>query len=134
MSDSGASASIQRTFPKGTVIFKEGDVGHEAYMLQQGTVRIFKTVAGRKITIGRIWPFQVFGELALFDDGTRMAAAVADDDAVCLVLTKEAVRSMMDQAPPGLNTLLQSLLATIREMGDDLADARAQLAEHGVEA
>lgn len=134
MSDGGASTSIQRTFPKGTVIFKEGDSGQEAYMLQQGTVRIFKTVAGRKVTIGRVWPFQVFGELALFDDGPRMAAAVADDDAVCLVLTKDAVRSMMDQAPPGLNTLLQSLLATIREMGDDLAAARAQLAEQGVDA
>jgi hypothetical protein len=39
----------------------------------------------------------------------------------------------MDQAPPGLNNLVRSLLSTIRELGDDLADAKAALAEHGVE-
>ncbi|EME68814.1 cAMP-binding protein [Paramagnetospirillum caucaseum] len=133
MSDTDGSPAMQRVFPRGTVIFKEGDSGHEAYMLQQGTVRIFKNVAGRKVTIGRVWPFQVFGELALIDDGPRMAAAVADDDATCLVLTKDAIRSMMDQAPPGLNTLIHSLLSTIRELGDDLADAKAMLAEHNVE-
>lgn len=133
MSDTGATPGLQRTFPRGTVIFKEGDRGSEAYMLQQGTIRIFKTVAGRKVTIGRVWPFQVFGEMALLDDGPRMAAAIVDDDATCLVLTKDAIRSMMDQAPPGLNTLIHSLLSTIRELGDDLADARAMLAEHNVE-
>ncbi|BAE49483.1 Crp/Fnr family transcriptional regulator [Paramagnetospirillum magneticum] len=133
MSDTAGTPGLQRVFPRGTVIFKEGDTGHEAYLLQQGTVRIFKTTAGRKITIGRVWPFQVFGEMALLDDSPRMATALVDDDATCLVLTKEAIRTMMDQAPPGLNTLIQSLLATIRELGDDLADARSSLADHGVE-
>jgi CRP/FNR family transcriptional regulator, cyclic AMP receptor protein len=134
MTDSRNSAPERRTFPTGTIIFREGDVGHEAYMLQQGTVRIFKTVAGKRVTIGRIWPFQVFGELSMMDDSPRMAGAVADDDAVCLVLGKDAIRSMMEQAPPGLNTLVQSLLTTIRAMGKDLADAKAILQEHGIES
>ncbi|KIL97230.1 cAMP-binding protein [Paramagnetospirillum magnetotacticum MS-1] len=133
MSDTAGTPGLQRVFPRGTVIFKEGDTGREAYLLQQGTVRVFKTVAGRKITIGRLWPFQVFGEMALIDDSPRMASALVDDDATCLVLTKDAIRAMMDQAPPGLNTLILSLLSTIREMGSELADARATLAEHGVE-
>lgn len=133
MNDSGTVPGKQRVFPRGTVIFKEGDSGSEAYMLQQGTVRVFKTVAGRKVTIGRVWPFQVFGEMALIDESPRMAAAVADDDVTCLVLTKDAIRTMMDQAPPGLDTLIRSLLSTVREMGNELADARAILAEHNIE-
>ena len=133
MTESKSAIPERRVFPKGTVIFREGDAGNQAYMLQEGTVRIFKTTSGRKITIGRIWPFQVFGELSMIDDSPRMAGAIADDDCTCLVLTKEAVRTMMDQAPPGLNTLILSLLATIRVMGSDLADAKAALLEHGVE-
>jgi CRP/FNR family transcriptional regulator, cyclic AMP receptor protein len=133
MSEPGVLPGKQRLFPRGTVIFKEGDSGAEAYLLQQGTVRIFKNVAGRKITIGRLWPFQVFGEMALIDGSPRMAAAVADEDVTCLVLTKDSIRSMMDQAPPGLNNLILSLLSTIRVMGDELADAKATLAEHGVD-
>lgn len=134
MSESKTGMPERRIFPTGTVIFREGEVGHEAYMLQQGTVRIFKTVAGKRVTIGRIWPFQVFGELSMMDDAPRMAGALADDDATCLVLEKDAIRSMMEQAPPGLNTLVQSLLTTIRAMGKDLADAKATLLENGIES
>ncbi len=121
-------------FPKGTVIFKEGDAGDKAYMLQQGTVRIFKTVAGKRVTIGRVWPFQVFGELSMMDDAPRMAGALADDDVVCVVLEKDSIRAMMEQAPPGLNNLLLSLLSSMQAMGKDLADARATLQEHGIES
>lgn len=133
MADKKYNAPERRNFPTGTVIFREGDVGHEAYMLQQGTVRIFKTVAGKRVTIGRIWPFQVFGELSMMDDEPRMAGAMVDDDATCLVLEKDTIRAMMEQAPPGLNTLVQSLLSTIRAMGKELADAKATLLEHGIE-
>ncbi len=134
MTDKKSGMPERRSFSTGTVIFREGEVGHEAYMLQQGTVRIFKTVAGKRVTIGRVWPFQVFGELSMMDDAPRMAGALADDDVVCLVLEKDAIRSMMEQAPPGLTTLVQSLLTTIRVVGKDLADAKAILAEHGIES
>ncbi len=133
MADKKITAPEKRSFEKGTIIFREGEAGNQAYLLQQGTVRIFKTVAGKRVTIGRVWPFQVFGELSLIDDAPRMAGALADDDVVCLVLEKDAVRMLMEQAPPGLNTLIQSLLATVREMGKDLADAKATLLEHGID-
>lgn len=124
-------APERRTFAKGTVIFREGDKGTEAYLVQQGSVRIFKTVSGKRITIGHCKPFQVFGELALIDDAPRMAAAEAAEDTVALVLNKSAIRHMLDDAPPGLTNLLQSLIATMRVMGDDLASARAQVIELG---
>ncbi|MEW5728399.1 MAG: cyclic nucleotide-binding domain-containing protein, partial [Pseudomonadota bacterium] len=75
-----SGAPERRNFAKGTVIFREGDKGAEAYLVQQGTVRIFKTVSGKRITIGHCKPFQVFGELALIDDAPRMAAAEATED------------------------------------------------------
>lgn len=124
-------APERRTFAKGTLIFREGDKGSEAYLIQQGTVRIFKTVSGRRITIGHCRPFQVFGELALIDDAPRMAAAEAVEDTVVLVMGKAAIRHMLDDAPPGLTNLLLSLIATMRSMGDDLASARAQVMELG---
>ena len=134
MTDKKSGVPERRSFATGTVIFREAEIGREAYMLQQGTVRIFKTVAGQRVTIGRVWPFQVFGELSMMDDAPRMAGALADDDVVCLVLEKDVIRSMMEQAPPGLTTLVQSLLTTIRAMGKDLADAKAALAENGIES
>jgi len=131
MADNNGSEGQRRSFSQGTVIFREGDDGNEAYLLHQGTVRIFKTVAGRRITIGLVRPFQVFGELSMMDQSPRMAGAIADEDVVCLVLPKQAIRAMMDQAPEGLSTLILSMLATMRSMGRELADARAALSEYG---
>lgn len=123
------SAPERKTFAKGTLIFKEGETGREAYMVQHGRVRIFKNVAGRRIPIGIVLPGQTFGELALLDGGIRMAAALAEEDTACLVLTKDAIDHMMHDAPAGLGHLLRSLIGTMRAMGDDLATARAELAD-----
>lgn len=123
------STPERKTFAKGAVIFKEGEPGREAYVLQRGRVRIFKTIAGRRITIGVVQPGEVFGELALLDNGTRMGAAVAEDETTCLTMSKASIDRMMNEAPQGLATLVLSLLGTVRTMGEDLAAARAELAE-----
>lgn len=119
----------RKVFAKGSIIFKEGDSGREAYLLQKGKVRIFKTVSGRRVTIGSVPPGQVFGEMALLDNGVRMGTAVAEEDVTCLTMPKSSIDHMMNEANPGLATLVRSLLASVRTMGDDLAQARAELAE-----
>lgn len=119
----------RKTFAKGAVIFKEGDSGREAYLLQKGKVRIFKTVSGRRITIAEVLPGRVFGEMALLDNGVRMGTAVVDEDATCLTMPKSSIDHMMNEANPGLTTLVHSLLGSMRVMGDELAVALAELEE-----
>ncbi|OJX79506.1 cyclic nucleotide-binding domain-containing protein [Magnetospirillum sp. 64-120] len=119
----------RKTFAKGTIIFKEGDSGREAYLLQKGKVRIIKNVSGRRITIGNVAPGQVFGEMALLDNGVRMGTAFAEEDVTCLTMPKANIDHMMNEANPGLATLVHSLLASVRSMGDELAQARAELEE-----
>lgn len=119
----------RKVFAKGSIIFKEGDSGREAYLLQKGKVRIFKTVSGRRVTIGNVPPGQVFGEMALLDNGVRMGTAVAEEDVTCLTMPKSSIDHMMNEANPGLATLVRSLLASVRTMGDDLAVALAELEE-----
>ncbi|MCR6631053.1 MAG: cyclic nucleotide-binding domain-containing protein [Magnetospirillum sp.] len=131
MSNSGNANPERRTFARGTVIFREGDRGAEAYLVQKGAVRIFKTVHGKRVTLGQCKPFQIFGEMALLDDAPRMAAAEASEETTVLVLSKATIRDMMDSAAPGLTTLIHSLIGTMRTMGDDLASARAQITELG---
>ncbi|MBC7906304.1 MAG: cyclic nucleotide-binding domain-containing protein [Rhodospirillaceae bacterium] len=131
MSGKPSGIPERRVFAKGTVIFRENDKGSEAYLIQQGAVRIFKTVNGRRIMLGNVKPFQVFGELALLDDGPRMAGAEASEDTTVMVLSKASIRDMLDCAPMGLNTLVQSLIATMRTMGEELASAKAQIIELG---
>jgi CRP-like cAMP-binding protein len=120
---------MRRVFPKGTTIFKEGERADQAYILESGRVEIFKMIGGRRIRLGVIGPHGIFGELALIDDGRRMAAAFAAEDSACLVVTREAIGHMLDGAPQGLTVLIQSMVGTIRSAGEDLAEARFQLME-----
>jgi|AGTN01.1.fsa_nt_gi cAMP-binding proteins - catabolite gene activator and regulatory subunit of cAMP-dependent protein kinases len=129
MSGKSNGTPERRVFAKGTVIFREGERGSEAYLVQQGSVRIFKTVNGRRIVLGTVRPFQVFGELALFDDAPRMAAAETGEDTTVLVLSKSTIRDLLDRAPPGLATVIESLVATMRTMGEDLALTKARVLE-----
>ncbi len=117
------------SFAKGASIFKEGEQADASYILECGQIGIFKMVSGKRILLGTIRPRGIFGELALLDPSPRMAAAVALEESVCAVITREAMEQMLESAPPGLLVLMRSMAQTLRAAGDDLADARFQLQE-----
>jgi CRP-like cAMP-binding protein len=124
-----AALPERRSFAANTTIFKEGDVADCAYVVESGEVQIFKIVNGRRVALGTVKPWGMFGELGLIDASPRMAAAIAREDTVCMIIQKASVAQMMDGAPQGLNTLIQSLAQIIRVSGEELAEARYQLLE-----
>ena len=119
----------RKTFPRGTTIFKQGEKADAAYILEAGTVQIFKMVAGKRIVLGNVQKWGLFGEMGLIDDSPRMASAFVTEDTTCTVLSKEAFSRMMDSAPDGMLLVIESLTRTLRTSGDDLADARYRLSE-----
>lgn len=121
----------RRSFSANTTIFKEGDQADCAYIVEAGEVQIFKMVNGRRILLGDIHPWGMFGELGLIDASPRMATAVTRQDTICMVISQTSIAQMMDGAPQGLNTLIHSLVQIIRTAGHDLAEARYQLTERG---
>ncbi len=123
------SAPERRSFSGNSVIFKEGDLADCAYIVESGEVQIFKTINGRRVTLGNLAAWAMFGELGLIDASPRMATAVARQDTVCMVVSKESVAQMMDGAPAGLNTVIHALVQVVRTVGQDLADARYRLLE-----
>lgn len=123
------TAPERRSFPKGSSIFKQGDAADAAYIVESGIISIFKTLSGKRIPLGSVGPRGIFGELALLDPSPRMASAVATEDTVCAVITKDSMEQMLESAPPGLLVLMRSMAQIIRTTGEDLADARFQLLE-----
>lgn len=128
-SDKKPSAPERRLFAKGTSIFKMGDVADAAYIVESGSISIFKTMSGKRVPLGTVGPRGIFGELALLDPSPRMASAAALEDSICAVITKDQMDQMMASAPPGLLVLMRSMAQTIRQAGEDLADARSRLME-----
>ncbi len=59
--------------PAGQLIIHQGDPARQVYLLQRGRVRVFKTEDGREVDIITLASGDFFGEMALFEQGRRMA-------------------------------------------------------------
>jgi CRP-like cAMP-binding protein len=119
----------RRKFVRGTTIFKEGDRADCAYILESGRIEIFKMIAGRRVILGNVEQWGIFGELGLIDDTPRMAGAYVSEAAVCMVVSKDSIGRLLDDAPQGLQALIHSMMHIIRTAGANLAEARFQILE-----
>ena len=65
---------------KGDLIFAEGDLGNEMYILHSGKVRIFKNIDGFDQTLTVLEKGDFFGEMSILEGMPRSAAAEAEED------------------------------------------------------
>ena len=113
-------------YERGAVIVREGDPADAIYMLAAGlvTVRLRLSGGARTKRLGTITPGLAFGELALFDAGTRSADVVANEPSVCYVLPIAALDELAEESP-GIKAKL--LYNVGRELSARLRGADAEI-------
>lgn len=111
-----AKASDVISVPAGTDIVKEGEIGHEFYLIASGSAVVRRE--GRKIAT--LAPGSYFGEMALLDRGPRTATVSTDEPSELIVLGQREFMSVLDQVPPVAHKLLVSMARRLRE-----ADSKA---------
>lgn len=103
-----------RTFLKGEVIFREGDKGNVAYMIQSGSVNIIKNIKGKRQVLATLGPGELFGEMAIISKCERVAGAEAGTECVLLELTARLILLLLKRSHPivfHLTRVLASRLA-----------------------
>lgn len=100
----------------GDRIFKEGDDGHRAYVVQSGEIEIVKETDGKEVVLGTIGKGGIFGEMALIDHRPRMATARATTGATVVVVSRKMFDQKMANADPFIRGLLNILVEHIRIM------------------
>ncbi len=104
-------ASDEVTVPDGAVLCKEGEPGHEFYLVLKGGVTVKRN--GRKLnTLG---PGQHFGELALLHRGPRNATVIANGETTLLVLGQREFSGVLDSIPGLAHKLLAQMAARLSE-------------------
>lgn len=106
----------RQTLQAGDQIFKEGDEGHTAYIVQSGEVEIYKTIDGVDTVLGRVGQGGIFGEMALIDSKPRMAGARASKGLTIIVVTREMFDQKMNKTDPFIKGLLNILVDNIRSL------------------
>jgi CRP/FNR family cyclic AMP-dependent transcriptional regulator len=107
-----ASFCREEAYPQGTVIFREGDVGHSMSVIVRGKVRISRRIAGvGEEAFAILEPGAIFGEMAAFepDAPIRSADAIAHSDCALLTLDRSVIGRLRTEAPAEASALLAVL-------------------------
>lgn len=120
------SLSKERKFGPNQVIFREGEMGNEMYVVLEGRVMISKYIPGAgEEALAFLERGDYFGEMALIDNEPRSADAKAHEGgAVALAISREVLEGILDIhkiSSIRLLTILCNLVASrLRELDDKI--------------
>jgi len=114
--ESLANALDMRTFPAGTEIFAQGDIGYSMYIVASGDINIFLPgEESRRVSLKDISRGEFFGELALFDEKPRSASALATTDTVLYELKRATLAAFLEHHPSAAMAILRTMSGRMRE-------------------
>ncbi len=100
-----------RSYPDGSVIFRDGDPGDEMYAVLHGAVSIRKN--GQEI--GAVAAGKSFGGLSFLLSSKRVATAVAVGDVRVVVLNNENVNNLTNEFPELVVEMFREMAKRLRE-------------------
>jgi CRP/FNR family cyclic AMP-dependent transcriptional regulator len=111
-------------FDMGTVIVRQGDTATAFYLILSGEVEVTHAAsAGGSATavLATLGAGDVFGEMALLDDGTRSSSVTARAPTRCALLSRWDFREELRRSPEVAIRLLAILSRRIRSLDARLA-------------
>jgi hypothetical protein len=119
-----AAATRPHRHPAGTVIFRQGEPGTAIYLLIDGSVLIERD-GNPIVTLGA---GSNFGEMAMLDEPSRSASAIAAEDCEVLVIPRDAFFPMLQQNNMLATKILWNMLLGVSAR---LRDTSRRLANQG---
>ena len=104
----------RKVYAEGADIFRKGEIGSRAYIIEDGKVEIWQDVDGERRRLGIVDKGGVFGEMVLIDDEPRMASASAITKTVCIVVPGRTLKDKLKSADQFLVALLRVFVENIR--------------------
>jgi len=121
------SLARERTLTKGQPLCDEGDAFPFLAIVWDGVLAISSTNSGRTRTFYEVFPFEVLGEIEMFDGGLAIGRVTALSKAVRVVLVPaETVRQLGLQQPAVLLALASASAQRARSLAELLAAQGSQ--------
>ncbi len=124
-SDTHDSLEPMRTeFPKGSVIFAEGDLGLAMYVIEGGQVEIRKRLGGREQVLATLGKGDFFGEMCMLEDERpRSASAHAVEDVQLVMIDQSAFTFILKHNPEIAIRMMRKLVRRLQQTTELLEDA-----------
>jgi len=112
-----------RTFGRDEVVFHRDDPASQVFLITSGTVKVsIPDEQGREVVVALERGGDVFGDLALFDEGPRSATVTALTETHTLALARQDFISTLERNPDAMRRMLALLVKMIRHSTGHVED------------
>ena len=123
---------VEKSFYKGEVIVKEGDIGDSFFRLIEGKASVYADWDKKDqepFRIALLDTGEYFGEMAIIEAYPRNATIVAVGNVRVIEIPKDDLTSYFQENPDQILVLMKHLGNRIKAMSNDYNDAKALLKE-----
>lgn len=119
------------TYPKGTIIYKKGEVSNCMYILHSGSVGIYYNYGeANELMLTELLPVAFFGEMGMLAGKERSATAVAKSNETYLEIVRlEDLESMFKTSPVKVDMILRHLSYRLRSLTIDYFNTCKKISE-----
>lgn len=111
----GVDAFPRVTLPAGHDVVREGEQGHEAYVIESGRCEVHRLVNGERTFIRAMGAGEVFGEMAILAPGPRTASVTTTEPTVLWRITAATLEAEMESMKPWMGALVRTLAERFRD-------------------
>tara|TARA_E500000178_G_scaffold344532_1_gene392991 strand:+ start:199 stop:1911 length:1713 start_codon:yes stop_codon:yes gene_type:complete len=115
-----ANKSINKTFLPGDFIFREGEFGKVAYVIEDGEIELVKFTGDDYVTLAEISKGALFGEMAIIDGSPRSGSARAKTTCTLREISEEQLKQYLSGSPQTSLDMMRRLAGYARSANEKL--------------
>jgi len=117
---------FSKKFAAGEEIFRIGDHGRNAYIIERGKIEVSVSRDGENVVVAELGKGEIFGEMAMIDDAPRSATVTAIEDTEVVVIQRSRFIQPLASADPLMNLLLRVVLTRFRDAQRQLSGIKTE--------
>ena len=117
-----AFKDVGKEFPKGTILFKEGDEGKEMFLINSGEVKLSRKTSQGDVVLAKLGFGEFFGEMSVITNEPRTVTAESITDCRLNVITKDVLETLVAGKPLVALSILKKLMFRLESAYDLIED------------
>jgi flavin-dependent dehydrogenase len=123
------TSGLGKLYQDGEIIIRQGDVGDNMFVIQEGQVEVVIEKDGREVRLAVQGPGKPIGEMALLEHQVRSATVRALGEARILTLDKKSLVRRIHEDPSLAYYMMQTMSQRVRELNAEVARLERQRPE-----
>ncbi len=121
-----------KSFKAGEIVFEEGALGRELFIIQEGLVGVYKNTPEGEVELARIEKGGIIGEMSLLDKMPRSATVKCLENSKFLVINELTFQTALNSVPIWLTSIIKIVVSRLRDANKRVDQVILRDKERGV--